>query len=108
MPTIHDPNQNTPAMQGQPLPREERLLQLKVWKLRNKVSWVAMGKHMTGLKGEPVSGPAVQKALEGDRMPVANHEALLKAYPDLPRELLPRAEDAVKTYNPRLKQEGAA
>lgn len=96
-------NQYDACLQELPLTSQERLLQLKVWKILNKVTWVEMGKHMTALKGDRVTGNAVQKALEGERMPVENHKALLKAYPHLPPKLLPRPENTNKTYNPGVK-----
>lgn len=98
MSTIHDPNQNGQGMQGTPLPRMERLRKLRVWRAEYGVTWVEMGRHMTALKGEPVTGSAVQKSLEGERMPVDNHAALLRAYPHLPAELLPRPEDTNRTH----------
>lgn len=103
MQTISNSNQNHASTQQGLMPRAQRLLRLKIWKLENGLTWVAMGKHMTGLKGEAVTGNAVQKALEGERMPVENHQALTTAYPHLPVELLPRPENTNKTHNPKIK-----
>lgn len=102
MTCIHEPNQKTTAAQAGPsvpLPREERLRRLRIWRATYGITWVEMGRHMTGLSGRPVSGSAVQKAMEGERMPEDNHAALLLAYPHLPVEFLPRPENTSKTFN---------
>ncbi len=96
MDTTHEHNQN--ENQAQALPAKERMKRLRFWKLENGVTFVEMGKHMTALKGSSVTGSAVIKSLEGERMPVANHAALLRAYPDLPVELLPRPENISRTF----------
>lgn len=71
----------------------ERVRELRVWMLRNGVTFPAMGQHMRGVTGRPVTGSAVQKAIKNSRMPVDNHKALVDAYPGLPTDLLPLPEN---------------
>ena len=84
-----------------------RQARLRVWMLLHGVTFVQMGRHMTGLSGRAVTGDAVQKALRQDRMPVANHEALRRAYPDLPPDLLPLPQDVPPGRKPRAEVEAA-
>lgn len=81
-----------------------RIRLLRMWMVGKGVTWVAMGQHMTGVKGEPVTGNAVQQALRQSRMPVKNHEALLAAYPDLPLELLPTPLDVPTGPRPKMAE----
>jgi hypothetical protein len=67
----------------------ERILELRVWMVRHGITWVDLGRAMTGLQGRPVTGNAALKALTQPRMPVANHRSISETYPDLPLDLLP-------------------
>jgi len=78
-----------------------RMRALRVWKAQNGITWVEMGKYMRGVTGRPVTGNAVQKALQGSRMPVGNHTALRDAYPNLPAELLPTPLDVPPGPKPK-------
>jgi hypothetical protein len=84
-----------------------RMRRLRVWKVENGVTWTEMGKHMKGVTGRPVTGNAVQKALQGARMPVDNHRALREAYPNLPAELLPIPLDVSPGPKPKADHQAA-
>lgn len=86
---------------------DARMRKLRVWKVENGVTWKEMGKHMKGVTGRPVTGNAVQKALQGSRMPVGNHKALREAYPNLPDELLPAPLDVPPGPKPKTDHQAA-
>ena len=73
----------------------ERQARLRRWMLDNNITFTAMGGVMGG-----ITGNAVRKALERERMPVRHHEALRAAYPDLPVELLPEARNTAPGPQP--------
>lgn len=86
--TSHD-NQLATASQG-----DTRLMDLRVWMVRNGVTYVMLGAALGG-----ITGTAVQQLLKGDRMPVARHSALLDW--GVPEHLLPPAQDVPRGRNPR-------
>jgi hypothetical protein len=61
--------------------------------IRHGITWVDLGKVMTGMQGRPVTGNAAMKALTQPRMPVVNHRCIREAYPALPPALLPVPQD---------------
>lgn len=101
MPQVFSPNNNRTPKTAQ----EGRMRALRIWKAEYGVTWVEMGKYMTGVTGRPVSGNAVQKALQKERMPVENYRALREAFPHLPEALLPRPENVPPGPRPKAKKE---
>ncbi len=85
----------------------DRQAKLFEWINDNEVTFTAMGKHMTGVTGRPVTGNAVKKALMQERMPVKNHKALRDAYPNLPVELLPEPRNVPTGPRPKIPRSPA-
>ena len=101
--------QFTPDSNQIPKPTQDtdaRMRKLRVWKLENGVTWEDMAKHMLGLAtGKPITGNAVHKALRGSRIPTKHHKALLAAYPNLPKDLLPVPLDVLPGPKPSYASE---
>lgn len=91
MQSVHDSNLTPTDAQ-----EADRICELRVWMVRNEVSFVDMGKNMGG-----VTGNAALKALKKARMPVDNHKLLRDAYPHLPLALLPQPLDVPPGPKPR-------
>ena len=91
--TAYESNQQSPERQ------EQRYRELRSWMVLNKVTFVDMGRAIGG-----ITGNAVLMLVKRDRMPVHRHEALVRAYPSLPVELLPPGIDAA---NARKRDAGS-
>ena len=95
--------QSTPESNRISAPTQDsdaRMRELRAWKAKNGVTWDDMGQHMKNVKGQPITGNAVQKALRGVRIPVRHHKALVAAYPELGDGLLPVPQDVLPGPKP--------
>lgn len=72
MKTIQEPNQLF----------FDRQAEFRIWMLRNKLTFVEIGKRLGGM-----TGSGVCRLIQGERMPVARHQQMLAL--GIPEELLP-------------------
>lgn len=72
---------------------DSRITDLRVWMVRHVITFRALGKVMGG-----ITGNGAHKALRGERMPVAQHNALLEF--GVPTHLLPVGQDLPRGRRP--------
>lgn len=85
------PNFNTTA--------GKRQLALRHWMYQNNITWGDFGRQLG------ISAVGALHSLGGERFPVRHYNALVKAYPDIPRELLPEPRDVPPGPRPRINEE---
>lgn len=90
MQTTSETNQLYTAPQADP-----RMLDLRVWMLRNGVTYPQMGQALGG-----ITGNAVQQLLKGERISTARHQDFLRL--GVPAHLLPAPRD-IRRGRPRKR-----
>ncbi|MDL2321314.1 hypothetical protein LJC47_03070 [Desulfosarcina sp. OttesenSCG-928-B08] len=71
-----------------------RVVDFRVWMIRNNLTFVEIGKHLGG-----ITGNAVHYLIKADRIPVARHEELVAL--GVPVHLLPPAQDVRRGRRPK-------
>lgn len=79
----------------------DRQAELRVWMIRNKVTFVQLGVVMGN-----VTASAVQKSVRRPHMPVRNHKALVEF--GVPAELLPPPLNVPSGPKPKAKVENSS
>ena len=72
-----------------------RFRRLRSWMILQGHTFVDFGRTMGS-----ISDSAASRMLKQERMPVHRYKALVAGYPELPLELIPRAEDARNKPSP--------
>jgi hypothetical protein len=88
MQIAHESNQLLPVAQADP-----RVLDLRVWMVRNQVTFTQIGKALGG-----ITGNAVLRMLKAERIPVTRQRELLAF--GVPSHLLPPAQDVRRGRRP--------
>lgn len=73
---------------------DPRLVDLRVWMIRNRITFPIMGRALGG-----ITGNAVQQLLKADRISVSRHKELLNF--GVPAHLLPPAKDVARGRPPK-------
>jgi len=74
--------------------RDSRVTDLRVWMLRNGLTFASMGKALGG-----ITGNAVQQLLKQDRISVVRHKEFIDF--GVPAHLLPPAQDVPRGRPPK-------
>lgn len=76
------------------VPQENlRIVDLRVWMIRNKVTFPVLGKFLGG-----ITGSAAEQLLKADRISVSRHKEFLDF--GVPAHLLPPAQDVPRGRRP--------
>lgn len=77
-------------------PNKQR--RLRAWLYEHGISFVQIGQLLG------ITGVGANKTLYQERMPVKHYDAVVKAYPHIPRELLPRPLNVHPGPKPKAEQ----
>lgn len=77
-----------------------RQMALRLWMYERNITWGAFGKVMGNMTTQ-----GAKQSLSRERMPVRHFDALVEAYPELPRELLPEPRDVLPGPKPKFTHE---